>query len=257
MVNGVLWLWEGKPVDARESLRTALDLAWEHGYSFLADRCGRWLVAADVEAGNYDDAIELAAPLLARADERGDPSVAVGVRAALAELWRERGDHERACELATAAVELAEERSVAIDAAADAYLTLAWVALDQGGTAEEPIGHLTSLLERDPWLGWRLEARLDLTRAAAALGAGRAEEARRLAVDGRLRLDRAAARRERALADAIEGEAAALLGDARGVELAQQALTDAEAYGSPYLVAEMARSLARAHAALSGTVSGR
>ncbi len=78
MVNGVLWLWEGKPVDARTSLRRALELSWQHQFSFLADRCGRWLVAADVEAGNYDDALELAAPLLARADERGDPSVAVG-----------------------------------------------------------------------------------------------------------------------------------------------------------------------------------
>ena len=41
------------------------------------------------------------------------------------------------------------------------------------------------------------------------------------------------------------------------VELAQQALTSAKAFGSPYLVEEMARALTRTEAALSGTVSGR
>jgi len=257
LVNGVLWLWEGKPADARMSLRRALDLAWHHQYSFLADLCGRWLVAADVEAGNYDDALELAAPLLARADERGDPSVAVGVRAALAELWRERGDLEQACSLATAAVALAAERSVAVDAAADGYLTLAHAALDRGEDAAAALGELAALLAHDPWLGWRLEARLDLARARAALVAGDAGEARRLAVAGRLRLDRAAALRERVSADSIEGEALALAGEAQGLELAEQALASAQAFGSPYLIAETARALARTEAALSGTVSGR
>jgi tetratricopeptide (TPR) repeat protein len=257
LVNGVLWLWEGKPADARSSLRRALDLAWHHQYSFLADLCGRWLVAADVEAGNYDDALELAAPLLARADERGDPSVAVGVRAALAELWRQRGDLDQACFLATAAVALATERSVAVDAAADAHLTLAHAALDRGEEADAALGQLAAVLERDPWLGWRLEARLEIARARSALAAGNAEEARRLAVAGRLRLDRAAALRERVSADAIEGEALAIVGDVRGLELAEQALAGAQAFASPYLIAEMARALARTEAALSGTVSGR
>ncbi|MEY2453386.1 MAG: hypothetical protein QOD92_2960 [Acidimicrobiaceae bacterium] len=257
LVNGVLWLWEGKPADARISLRRALELSWKHQYWFLADLCGRWLVASDVEAGNGDAALELAAPLLARADERGDPSVAVGVRAALAELWRERGDLDQACSLATAAVALATERSVAVDAAADAYLTLARAALDRGDSADGPLGQLAELLQRDPWLGWRLEARLELTRARAALAAGDGDEARRLAVAGRLRLDRAAARRERVSADAIEGEAQALAGDPEGARLVAQALADAETFGSPYLVAETARALARAEAALSGTVGGR
>jgi class 3 adenylate cyclase/tetratricopeptide (TPR) repeat protein len=257
LVNGVLWLWEGKPADARSSLRRALDLAWHHQYSFLADLCGRWLVTADVEAGNYDDALELAAPLLARADERGDPSVAVGVRAALAELWRQRGDLDQACLLATAAVALATERSVAVDAAADAHLTLAHAALDRGEEADAALSQLAAVLERDPWLGWRLEARLEIARARSALAAGDAEEARRLAVAGRLRLDRAAALRERVSADAIEGEALAIVGDVRGLELAEQALAGAQAFASPYLIAEMARALARTEAALSGTVSGR
>jgi tetratricopeptide (TPR) repeat protein len=273
MVNGVLWLWEGKPADARTSLRRALGLAWDHQYAFLADRCGRWLVAADVEAGNYEDALELAAPLLARADDRGDPSVAVGVRAALAELWRERGDLEQACSLASAAVTLAEERSVAVDAAADAYLTLARAALDGGNSADDALAHLAEVLAHDPWLGWRLAARLDLARARAALAGGDPEEARRLAVAGRLHLDRAAARRERLTADALEGEALSMIGDAGGLELVEQALASAEEFGSPALVAETARALARtaglvageratlaqtrAEAALSGTVSGR
>jgi hypothetical protein len=255
------------------SLRRALDLAWEHSYAFLADRCGRWLVVADVEAGKYDEALELAAPLLARADERGDPSVAVGVRAALAELWRERGDHVKARDLAQAAVALAEERAVAVDAAADAYLTLAWCAIDLGESPDDVLDKLTSVLARDPWLGWRLEARLELARAAAALAAGDAAAAQQLASAGRLRLDRAAALRERMLADAIEGEALVLQGDERGLDLAQQAVTEAETYGSPYFVSAMAQILARAGeriggergnlaqaraaAALSGTVSAR
>jgi hypothetical protein len=257
LVNGVLWLWEGKPADARTSLRRALDLAWQQHFSFLADLCGRWLVTADVEAGNYDDALELAAPLLARADDRGDPSVAVGVRAALAELWRERGELNEACSLASAAVALAAERSVAVDAAAGGYLTLAHAALDRGDSAEEALAELAALLTRDPWLGWRLEARLDLARARAALVAGDANEAVRLAVAGRLRLDRAAALRERVAADAIEGEAMAMLGDAGGLDRAAQALATAEQFGSAYLIAETGRALARVEAALSGTVSGR
>ncbi|HEV3226817.1 MAG TPA: adenylate/guanylate cyclase domain-containing protein [Acidimicrobiales bacterium] len=257
MVNGVLWLWEGKPADARGSLRRALELAWTNRYSFLADRCGRWLVASDVEAGRYDDALELAAPLLARADERGDPSVAVGIRAALAELWRERGDIEQARALAGAAVELAQERSVAVDAAAEAYLTLARSAIDSGQSPDEPLERLAALLAGDPWLGWRLEARLDLARARAALAAGAHEQAASLAVAGRLRLDRAAAQRERLAADAIEGEARAAAGDHAGLALAEQALAAAETYGSPYLVAEAARALARTKEALSGTVGDR
>jgi ATP/maltotriose-dependent transcriptional regulator MalT len=194
--------------------------------------------------------------LLARADERGDPSVAVGVRAALAELRREQGDLDEACSLATTAVALAAERSVAVDAAAEAYLTLARAALDRGEDANAVLGELAALLERDAWLGWRLEARLDLARARAALAAGDAQEARRLAVAGRLRLDRAAAQRERVTADSIEGEAMALAGDSSGVELAAQALANARGFGSPYLITEMAQALARAEA-LSGTVSGR
>ena len=248
LVNGVLWLWEGKPNDARGALRSALDLAWQHGFAALADRCGRWLVQADVEAGNDDAALELAAPLLARADDRGDPSVAVGVRAALAELWRERGDTEQASFLAGEAVAIAAERSVAVDAAAEAYLTLAAAAMDCGESPEQPIDQLAALLARDPWLGWRLEARLELTRARAALAAGDPTEAARLANTARVRLDRAAARRERIAADRIEGEALVAAGDPSGFDLLDRALATAETVGSPYLVGETKAALARARA---------
>jgi class 3 adenylate cyclase len=246
LVSGVLWLWEGKPSESRRSLRASLDLAWEHGFAALADRCGRWLVQADVEAGNDDDALALAAPLLARADERGDPSVAVGVRAALAELWRERGDIERSRSLASEALEIATERSVAVDAAAEAYLTLAAAALDLGESAEESLEHLAGLLAHDPWLGWRLEARLELMRARAALVAGDADEAAKLASAGRLRLDRAAAIRERIVADRIEGEAQVVAGNESGFELLERALASAESLGSAHLVLETAACMSRA-----------
>jgi tetratricopeptide (TPR) repeat protein len=246
MVNGVLLLWEGKPDRGRRALRAALDLAWARGFAALSDRCGRWLVQADVEAGRYDDALELAAPLLARADERGDPWVAVGVRAALAELWRERGDTDRSRELAVEAVEIAIERSVAIDAVAEAYLTLAAVALDCRDPADGPITQLAALLARDPWLGWRLEARLELTRARAALVAGDPEEAVRLARAGRLGLGRATAVREHIVADCIEGEARVLGGDDAGFEVLEGALTAAEAGASAHVVRECASALRRA-----------
>ncbi len=246
MVNGVLWLWEGRPNEGRDALRTALDLAWEHGFAALADRCGRWLVQADVEASNHEAALELAAQLLARADERGDPSVAVGVRAALAELWRERGDTEQARDLALEAVAIARGRSVAVDAVAEAYLTLAAAALDRAEPPDEATDELAALLTRDPWLGWRLESRLELIRARAALAAGDPAEAARLASSGRLRLERAAARRERILADRIEGEALVAAGDESGLDLLDRALGAAEAFGSRYLVAETASALSRA-----------
>jgi hypothetical protein len=86
---------------------------------------------------------------------------------------------------------------------------------------------------------------------------GEASQARQLAVAGRHRLDRAAALRERVSADAIEGEALAHAADHEGLELVAHALASAEEIGSPYLIAETARALARAEAALSGTVSGR
>jgi class 3 adenylate cyclase/tetratricopeptide (TPR) repeat protein len=253
LVHGVLWLWEGKVGDARIALRHALDLAWDHQLAFLADRCGRWLVMAEVEAGDYREALELAAPLLARADERGDPSVAVGVRAALAELWREIGERERARELAEDAVALSSERSVAIDAAAEAHLVLAHAAIDTVALGEAPpasvgpaLEALASLLAADPWLGWRLEARLELARGRAALVAGDPAGAREHAIAGRLRLDRAGAIRERLVADRIEGEALVGLGDVGGFAHLEQALVQAEEFGSPYLIGEAAAAVVRA-----------
>jgi hypothetical protein len=92
-------------------------------------------------------------------------------------------------------------------------------------------------------------------------------------VAGRVHLDRAAARRERLTADALEGEALSMIGDVHGLELVEAALASAELFGSPALIAEMARALARtagrvggeraalaqarAEATLSGTVSGQ
>jgi tetratricopeptide (TPR) repeat protein len=253
LVNGVLWLWEGKVGDARVALRHALELAWEHRLAFLADRCGRWLVMAEVEAGDYREALELAAPLLARADERGDPSVAVGVRAALAELWREIGENERARDLAEDAVALSTERSVAIDASAEAHLVLAHAAIDQvalgdatPATATAALEALAALLVADPWLGWRLEARLELARGRASLVASDPAGAREHAVAARLRVGRAGAIRERLVAARIEGEALVGLGDPGGFTHLEQALVQAEEFGSPYLIGEAAAAIVRA-----------
>lgn|GEM_PF-838924 len=253
LVHGVLRLWEGRAADAATELGAALDLAWDRGLASLADRCGRWLVQAHVEAGNGDAALELAAPLLARADDRGDPSVAVGVRAALAELWRERGDLDQACALADRAVKVAEERSVAVDAAAEAYLTLAHAALDRGQPADAPIARLADLLAHDAWLAWRLETRLGIVQARAALVAGDPGEAIRMASAARVHLDLAAAVRERIAADVIEGEARVRSGDESGLALLDRAHAAAVETGSAYLERQVHEARSRAEAAITTT----
>jgi class 3 adenylate cyclase len=253
LVQGVLCLWEGRVDDARTHLRGALDLAWAGDFPFLGDRCGRWLVLASVDSGHHDEALDLAEPLLARADERGDPSVAVGVRAAVAQLWREHGDLAQARALATEAVEIAGERTVAVDAAAEAELVLVDVALDaaSAGTAgvEEasiPLERLETLLAADDFLGWRLSARYQLARGRAALVAGDPTGARERAAAARHALGRAGARRERLVADRLEGEARAVAGDSGGLALVEAALVEARELGSRYLISETVAALARA-----------
>jgi hypothetical protein len=163
------------------------------------------------------------------------------------------GERDRARELAEDAVALSSERSVAIDAAAEAHLVLAHAAIDQVALGEaepastEPaLDALAALLAADPWLGWRLEARLELARGRAALVAGDAGGAREHAIAGRLRLDRAGAIRERLIADQLEGEALVALGDLGGFALLERAIVQAEAFGSPHLIAEASAAVVRA-----------
>jgi class 3 adenylate cyclase len=134
LVGGICRLWAGDAEASIGHLRASLDLSWAGGYSTLADRCGRWLVRALVEAGRAEEAVELAQPLLARSDDRGDPSVGCGVRAALALLAWRRGDLEEARALATEAVRVAEAGRVAPDAAEEARRVLSGVEAEIGGT---------------------------------------------------------------------------------------------------------------------------
>ncbi|MGH9138346.1 MAG: hypothetical protein ACRD0G_15090, partial [Acidimicrobiales bacterium] len=138
LVGGILRLWSGDRAEAVRRLEAALELAWTEQFPTLADRCGRWLVRAHAERGGFDQAVELAEPLLARADDRGDPTVGVGVRAALAEVWRQRGDVDQARALAEEALAIAALRDVAPDALADARAVLA--RLEQTGGSSRPIG---------------------------------------------------------------------------------------------------------------------
>jgi adenylate cyclase len=176
LVSGVSRLWAGEPVEAVERLRTSLDLAWEYVFGTLADRCGRWLVQALVESGRDAEAAELAEPLLARSDDRGDPSVGCGVRAGLAKSAWLAGDLARARSLATVAVQTSEQRKVASDAAAEARLLLAEVAIDEANPSDplavaaataEVEGHLAAVAElavADKWLAWRWQARSEALR---------------------------------------------------------------------------------------------
>jgi class 3 adenylate cyclase len=117
LVGGALRLRAGDADGAVEHLRTALDLARAHDFGTIADRCGRWLAAALVAAGRGEEAEELARPILARVDDRGDPTVAAGVRAALAEHRVAAGDVDGARVVAAEAAAIAAERRIAPDAA--------------------------------------------------------------------------------------------------------------------------------------------
>ena len=266
LVGGMLRLWAGRAGDATTHLRQALDLSWQHVFGTIADRCGRFLVLALVDAGRYAEALELASPLLARADDRGDPSVGVGVRAAVADLWRQVGDLDRARELAEQAAAEAGRRQVAPDAVAEAHLVLAQLALDglttgdgppdpaaldaAAAEAERHCADLVAAHEANPWLAWRSLARIALVRGRIAMLRDDLDAAIVCANDARAALGRADARRERAVADRLEGEARARRGEAAGVELVAGALAAAEDIGSAHLVATTAAAMARAAGAL-------
>jgi class 3 adenylate cyclase/tetratricopeptide (TPR) repeat protein len=277
LVGGVCQLWGGVPALAIDRLRASLELSWANVYGTLADRCGRWLVLALVDAGRFEEALDLAEPLLARSDDRGDPSVACGVRAALAHLWRQAGDQRLARQLATEAVALADARHVAPDAAAEAHLLLAHVALDAlprsrpaspdelAVAVAEASAHLDALGAATApsddgdaaWLSWRWTARAALVRARIAVLRGdhdaALEEARRV----REALGRSQARRERLAADRIEGEVRAARGDPGAVEVLERALAEAEELGSPHLVGTTAGIVARSLVDLAPAVAAR
>jgi class 3 adenylate cyclase len=209
LVGGVLRLWSGRAEEAVEHLRAALEVAWAEVYATIADRCGRWLVHALVDADRCDEADELARPLLARADDRGDPTVACGVRAALAQRWRRAGDLDRAGAAAAEAAAIAAGRAVAPDVVADAYYALAEIALDAAGggadadtvaiATHEAEFHLAALVaahEADDWLAWRSAARIALVRGRIALLRGDRDAAAAFAADARTAVGRAGAEPE-------------------------------------------------------------
>ncbi|MEJ7844795.1 MAG: adenylate/guanylate cyclase domain-containing protein [Acidimicrobiales bacterium] len=288
-VGGVLRLWEGQADEAAELLWGALDASWREAadpdrpggamFATLADRSGRWLVGALVEAGSHREAWDLAHPLLARADDRGDPSVAVGVRAALAELHRHLGDPARAVAVATEALAVAAvpapggARVIAPDAVADAHLALATAALDVAAPGAAPLldpgpvagpaldaavaqagmelDALVARLEHRPWLAWRSRARAAVVRGRLALLAGDPAAAVAAARACRDALGRAGAARERLAADLVEGLALVAAGDAAGLDLLDAVLAATTASGSEALIAEAADALVVAAAHLA------
>jgi class 3 adenylate cyclase len=258
LVGGVLRLWAGDAAGAAHHLRVALDLAWANVFASIADRCGRWLVNALVDAGRGAEAEELARPILARADDRGDPTVACGVRAALAKRWRQDGDLARAGQLAAEAEAVLTDKWVAPDAASDTRLVLAQLALD--GVREDPDAeslalavheaerHLAAVVaqhESDPWLEWRSEARIALIRGRIALLRGDTETAIASAAGIRAAVTRAGAKRELVAADLMEGEARLRAGDAAGHDMITKAMEAAAALGAPWLVTSSQGALAR------------
>ena len=274
--NGVLWLWEGKPVDARTSLRRALELVV--GAPVLDPRRSVRPLARRGRRGGGE----------LRRCARARGAAAGPCRRARRSVGRRRGASRAGRAVARAGrprpgVHAGFERpsrwprNARSPSTPRPTRTSRWraPALDRGERRRRRRSvSCAALLERDPWLGWRLEARLELARARHGARRGRRRGAlgsspSRGGCDSTAR----ARDRQRVAADAIEGEALALLGDPDGLELVEQALADAEQSASPYLVAETARALARvgalvggergalaqarADAALSGTVSAR
>ena len=258
LVGGVLRLWSGAAGEAVDHLRIALELAWSQVFATIADRCGRWLVTALVESGRGDEAEELARPLLARADDRGDPTVACGVRAALAQRWRHDGDLAQARTLASEAAALAADRWVASDAASDIHVVLAHLALDAVREdpapealaiavrdAEQHLEHLVAMHAVDPWLEWRSNARMALVRGRIALLRDEPDDAIERAAEARAAMGRAVARRELLAADLLEGEARSRLGEPTGAVLLAKAMVEAQQLGAPWLVSSSQGTLER------------
>ena len=103
-----------------------------HVFGTLADRCGRWLVLALVDAGRFDEALELAEPLLARVRRpRRSERRLRGARRPRPPVAPGRRRRPGPSQLASEAVATAAERAVAPDAAAEAHLLLAHLALDR------------------------------------------------------------------------------------------------------------------------------
>jgi class 3 adenylate cyclase/tetratricopeptide (TPR) repeat protein len=263
-VAGVCELWAGRHTEATAHLRQALDLAWSNVFGTLADRCGRWLVMALVELGEFTEAVEVAEPLLARADDRGDPSVGCGVRAGLANLWRQVGDFERARGLAAEAVRTAEERLVAADAAADAHLLLSRVFHEELGAGElgeeaaaDAEAHFEAALaiadSSGGWLAWRWRCRVAVVRGRFALHDGNLDAVLEAVAEARRQLDGIPARMEALAVDRLEAQVLAARGDERAVGMLRDALAVAESTGSDFLVAEVAEEAASSIGSLDPT----
>ena len=85
----------GSAGPAIERLRAALELSWAHVFGTLADRCGRWLVLALVDAGRFDEAVESPSRC-----SPGPTTAAIRASAAASgppwpSLWRQVGDVDR------------------------------------------------------------------------------------------------------------------------------------------------------------------
>ena len=259
LVAGVCHLWEGSPVPAIEQLRAALELSWANVYGTLADRCGRWLVLALVDAGRFDDALDAgrAAARPVRRPRRPERRLRRPGRPRPAVPPGRRRRPGRA--LAAEAVATATAQAVAADAAAEAHLLLAHLALDAAGRrpssptpspSRPPRPTATSTPSR------RSPPTTSGSRGAGAPGAALVRG--RLALlrgdpDGAIapparpapRSARTAARRELMAADRLEGEARAARGDAAAVDLLRSALATSTELESPFLVATTATITAR------------
>jgi tetratricopeptide (TPR) repeat protein len=250
--------WEGNSGVAAERLRNAREDALDGRYPILYALATWWLVLCEMEQGHYADALDLAQKLQAHAEEAGDRIALIRVHSALGTMYHELGDLDRAAEHSQRSIALADRARAPAEERVPAVITLSEISLDRGDVADamRRLDASLSAVDTEDWMAWRFGSRHDFVLGRAALQSGDLTKAQDAAQRMRVRLAGSTSKKDGLRADWVEGEARARAGDEAGVEMLTRALTTADIVGSPYLVAEVNLSMARAAPERTDAASG-
>jgi hypothetical protein len=250
--------WEGNSGVAAERLRNVREDALRGRYPILYALATWWLVLCEMEQGHYAPALDLAQKLRAHAEEAGDRIALIRVHSALGTMYHELGALDAAAEHSQRSIALADRARAPAEERVPAVITLAEISLDRGDVADamRRLDASLSAVDTEDWMAWRFGSRHDFVIGRAALQTGDLAKAQDAAQRMRVRLAGSTSKKDGLRADWIEGEARARSGDGGGVDLLSRALATAEVVGSPYLVAEVNLSMARAAPERTAAVAG-